>query len=66
MIQYGFEFIQSFGTASGPIVTFVANKMKKLEKVKPSPTEQLQKYGRFQNFLPGKIALYIQFLVKSL
>jgi hypothetical protein len=34
--------------------------------VKPPLAEQLQKYGRFQNFPPGKIALVIRFQVKSL
>jgi hypothetical protein len=42
MIQYEFEFTQSFGaaSASGPIVTFIVNKMKKLEqKVEPPLAE---------------------------
>jgi hypothetical protein len=50
-MQFGFLIIQSFGTAGGLIMTFDVNKMKKLEqKVKPL-TEQVQKYGGFQNFL---------------
>jgi hypothetical protein len=39
VIQYGFEFIQSFGLTSGLIITFVVKKMKKLPF-----TEQVQKY----------------------
>jgi hypothetical protein len=45
---------------------FVVNKRKKLEKVKPPFTEQVQKYGCFQNFPLGEIALVIRFLVKFL
>jgi hypothetical protein len=67
VIEYGLEFIQSFGTTSGLIITFVIRKMKKLEqKAKPLLTEQVQKCGCFQNYPPGKIALVIWFLVESL
>jgi hypothetical protein len=59
VIQYGVEFIQSFGTASGLIETFVVNRKAKREYKSKSPlAEQLQKYGRFQNFPPAKIARY--------
>jgi hypothetical protein len=66
VIQYGFEFIQPFGTASGLIITFIVNKMKELEKVKPTLSEKVKKYECFQNFPPEKKQLVIQFLVKSL
>jgi hypothetical protein len=67
MIQYGFEFIQCFGTTSGLIVTSVVNRMKKLQyKLKPPFAEQLKKYGHFHSFPLAKIALVIEFLVKSL
>jgi hypothetical protein len=48
-------------------LTFTVNKMKKLQyKVKPPLSEELQKYGCFQNFPPAKTVPVIQFLVTSL
>jgi hypothetical protein len=49
------------------LTLFIFSKMKKLEwKVKPPFTELVKKYGCFQTLSPGKKALVIWFLVKSL